>query len=286
MLDWLKYSNIRFKQKTNDLIIPVGPKFSRAKKLELPLGGSTLCLNIPKHSPPNSSYEEWKNKGDVVSKFSPRDYSESYLPSQNWQYINVISRVWGFNGAWVGASGNIKFSISALFWKEQVEGSSLFHPNSFELAISNYLNSFYGFRHSNGKASWEGPINWKPLDGFPMGVAKFDVKPNEIGDYTTIVMLPISDSVIIQLKFITNQAAGNCNLLERDKLVDRSPMNLLISEIIESLEFHLSDEARIQLDNISEGLDGMTLSKVFSPLEWPVDKQDQRDNIKSSLLLS
>ena len=75
------------------------------------------------------------------------------------------------------------------------------------------------------------------------------------------------------MKFKPSQLM-NKPLKERDKLIDRSSMEQLANDIINSVQISLSSEAEVQQVKALEGLDDTSLVTEFPPMKWTTQEQD------------
>ncbi|MFK5948826.1 MAG: hypothetical protein QM500_08680 [Methylococcales bacterium] len=263
--------NVPFKlRQQEEFCTPKGPSFDSAKVIAFSINGSRVEFKAPKHKTSYSSREQLKPKSPFTSEnMIFRNYPDDSVKNNSWKLFSILSRSWGFWGPWfTGAVAETSISVS-LVQSINSNKSSFFHPRAFENAIGNFLSQQYSheFNSSHDKQYWLAPINWKPIKN---GV-KFKVLPNPetfnssfISEYA---IFSISEDMLLVFTFWVEQHTTG-TIADKDKLVDRKPLENLIKNIIDSIKIKLSPEAQAQKEKALAGLDDVSLSKVFAPLKW------------------
>lgn len=276
MLNWLKYAPFKWR-KAPEFCTPQGPKFSSARALKFSLAGTEVTLRLPRHRSGYRSQEQLKPKAGPldISQSSTSYYNQGVMQDNRWRQRLVASRSWGFWGPWfTGARGEVTFSASILVPDNVDTSVSFFHPKVFESMVADYLTALYGRRIGSLGALYEGPINWKPLDIHSVLVASFYVLAHHTGDSNTrMLLLPIGDCQLLKCSFSIDQHSSGSQK-EKDQTVDRSTMEKLVQDIIDSLEITLSPDAQAQQRKALKDCDNPQLCETFPPLKWTTDEQD------------
>lgn len=270
--------HVKYKlRKSKSLVTPKGPNFAWAKTISCDFDGTVVKFKAPKHRPRHSNDEPISPKhelklNEIVFRSS---YTEGFNVSDNWKKIELFYHAWAFYGSWFSgtlAELEIHFNlIKPVNYKNN--NFSLFHPRAFEKIIGDYLtNNFSMFKRETmgGKHHYIAPVNWQPLDSFPMVAARLEVQPDSSVISRPIhyfVFFPITDKVMAVIQFIPSQLLA-LSQEELDKRVDRSSMLELMENIINSIELTLSPEALAQQKSALAGLDNTSLIKDFPPLKW------------------
>ena len=268
--------NVYFKLRRQETFCtPKGPSFNSAKTVAFTIDNTEIVFKAPKDKSGYSSREQIKpSKSNLTADMAFRTYPEDLVKDDSWKYTDIWARSWGFWGPWFsGAVAELPSSITLVKSTEKNNGS-YFHPRAFETVVSDYISQQFSheFSPSNDKQYWLAPIDWKPIqDG-----VKFKVIPNPEtfnSDYISeYAIFPIADDILMIFYFGIQQHAASI-IEDKDKLVDRKPLEKLASDIINSIKITLSQEAQAQKDNALEGLDDTSLSPSFAPLKWSNSEQ-------------
>lgn len=278
MLNWLKYAPFKWRQ-SNEPCSPRGPQFSSAHQLKFSLAGTEVQLKLPRHRSGYRSQEQVKPKLAVldISYDSTRYYNQRVMQDNLWRQCLIASRSWGFWGPWfTGAKGEVTFAAEVIVPDQIDSAVSFFHPSVFESMVADFLTARYARHIGSCGALYEGPVEWQPLDIEGFFAASFYVLANHSGSGNTrMLLLPIGDYQLLKITFLIDQHCAGPQQ-EKDKKVNRSSMEQLVQDIIDSIEVSLSPEAKAQQKSALKGCDNPALSAEFPPLKWTTDEQDAK----------
>ena len=287
--------NILTKKTEADIgpIIPKGPKFSRACRINYDFDGTIFSFIAPKHSPRRKS----QKPQEPVNNFYKLDevnftsyYNKDRNVSNNWRSLELFDRSWAFNGPWfTGAFAELYLSCRLVKLVNYNKNEfSLFHPRAFENHIADYLTNLYSKNidevFPQKKHVLSTPVNWHPLDHLSVNAVQLETVTDDTiraASVTHHVYLPIGDDLFLSFYFRPSQIRSGTQE-DLDKTVSRSTMNELMDNIINSIQVTLSPEALAQQKAAVEGLDDTSLVKEFLPLQWDdVNMDDDQKKIKS-----
>ncbi|WP_299581309.1 hypothetical protein [uncultured Microbulbifer sp.] len=271
MRNFLKYSGLQLR-KVETPVTPVGPDFESAKRKKIIIDGAQVSLILPRHDSGRRKKEKLEPKGDHVRVgYSSRNIS-NFIKNEAWESWPILKRVWAFYGSWfVGQLANINFSISAYRWKFQPENTSVFHPKIFELAVTHFLNSSYGYETDEGVPWHQAPVNWQVIDSLPVPAAKFRVE-SKLGyspSRMQIMQFPVSDKVIVKIQASFGQTCPAHIGILGEEIRDEE-MQALLDKVYCSVQLDFGDIDKSGLRNSLQVAGDATLTKSFAPLKWPV----------------
>lgn len=266
MIDFIKYFPLKLRQPDQNEAIR-GPYFSSLKDITLKVSGNTLRFQTPRHQPKYDYIPVCvKSRDGIESPFRLINGSAN----KTWISAIIFGRAYSFWYQWFGGhKGDLNFDISIIkrHDKHVFNGFSLLHPRGFEYAITNYLNTLYGFKDSLGKATYQAPINWRTHSNLPVFSASFDIKPS---NESLLYVFPISHRHFVKMEFAYIGIG--------DKL--RQQMEALANRIIDSVTLELGPETQSQWDEISAQCADMSLCEEFPPLKWPI-KREEIENVST-----
>ncbi len=258
-----------------ELVIPKGPNFAKAKWASVNFGGTVVRLRLPKHKPPHSDLEQIHLKGEI-SLNSKSSYMDAN-PTGHWQHCHALVRDWRFCGPWfTGALGKIHFALSVNKCQLQAKSETLFQPSVFEREIDNWLTTRYSHQKYQGVCHWEAPLNWKDQPNLPVFATSFDVIKvrGGGGDVLKKVAFPILNNCVVTLHFFHDRSWPG-NMEDVNAIIDRSTMEELSWDIINSLQVELSEEAQQQLAEAQRKYPDEKLSEHRQPLKWTTPEDDE-----------
>ncbi len=258
---------------------PKGPAFKQSQAIVFSIDGTMIGLKAPKHKTVYSSNEQIKPKRRYqLSEFIFRDYPRDFVKDQSWKKAIIFSRSWSFYGPWfTGPVAELPFSTT-LIKATNKKSESYFHPRAFETAVSDFISQQYSHDFDqNNVQEWLAPIDWQPYSN---GV-RFKVTPNPnvinasfIREYA---MVALTDDIILVFTFWLRQRVSGV-IKDKDKMVNRQPLEDLVGDIIDHIKIDFSPEAQAQKDKALEGLEDASLSPAFAPLKWSNAEQPINTN--------
>lgn len=265
---------------------PKGPDIQWAPWLRFSINGTEIKLKVPRHTI------------SLMDPLTPRrrytlhrhDFNRHVQGKPGWEALALLARGWHFNGPWfLGSLGRLYMYAMVVTPSEVNENLSFFHPRALESGIADYLTYRYGDQLSpKGEQMWFAPVNWQPLIGHPCIAAYCDVDANRAINRDILdrfLFFPLSDRHLLAVDLeITRPLVyiGSNKDPERDKdkWIDRAPMERLAMDIINSLEITLSPEAKQQQEQALAGLADRSLVKEFPPLKWSKEVPTTHDAIQ------
>lgn len=253
---------------------PIGPAFSSAKAISFSIDGSLVTFKAPGHKSGFSSRNQIKHRKIYNSNDLPfRLFSDDRVKDHSWKYADVLFRSWGFWGPWfTGNLAEVAFNVS-LIRSSTLKSGSFFHPRAFENAIGEFISQQYSYSFSptDEIQYWLGPVDWLPIT---LG-ARFKVIPNpkthNSGGIYEFAIFPVSDDLLLVFYFSLEQFSAG-RIEDKDKMVDRKPLEELVGNIIDSIHIELSIQAKQQQVEALKNLDDPSLTDTFPPLKWNKDE--------------
>ncbi|WP_062262540.1 hypothetical protein [Endozoicomonas arenosclerae] len=259
-----------------ELVTPKGPNFSKAKWASVNFGGTIVRLRLPKHKPPHSDLEQTHLKGEIKLD-SKNSYMEAN-PTGHWQHCHALVRDWRFCGPWfTGAIARVHFALSANKCQLQDKSETLFQPSVFEREIDYLLTERYADEKFRGASDWQAPLNWQAHQNLPVFSTSYDIAKTNTGgggDVQKRVAFPILNNCIVTLHF-SHRRPWPGNMEDVNAIIDRSTMEELSWDIINSLQVELSEEAQQQLAEAQRKYPDEKLSEHRQPLKWTTPEDDE-----------
>lgn len=277
MLDAIKYTSLKLRKHQN-LCIPKGPNFVRAKKEVVTLCSGSLSFRSPRHAPykKHESGEKRLLKDKIYSVGDTSSFSPRWIPSDGWLETSVFARNWAFYGPWfTGLKGKVSCSISIVNLNGGEGKLNFLYPAALETAIQGYMTAYKGYEiydEENLSAYYVAPKNWQPVSRLKIPAAVFDtLEVFTPGSSQRLVIFPVSSESLIIFKFSLWQYCSGSKK-EKDLKVSAKPMQDLINNIIESIEFSPTLELQDEIDQLKSSCDGdYTVSSECQPFKWPAD---------------
>jgi len=275
-------------RKADGLVNPKGPSFTRAETIRCDFFGTELSFKVPKHRPYYKRVKEHLPERRYQQKNFHFEFhcsdNENHDTPNHLERFNMFRRFWTFYGPWfTGTLAQLSMHITLIKPVNFDHEFSLFHPRAFEKLVGDYLTHLYA-KHINddGTHHYTAPINWQPLQQFPVIAARFEVTPNEgavIRNTTYHLVFALTDKIFASVEFDPGRIKNISNE-ELDKLVSIDSMLELMNNIIDSFKLTLSDEAKQQQQAALAGLDDTSLVKNYPPLDWSGLTSEQITNTK------
>ena len=267
MLNFLRYQHQTAPSR------PTGPNFKRARKVELWLRGSRFKVMVPRHRSihPISAVTARKNVTLAPQQFQHRTHKGMPIAS-----VGLIYRKWEFYNSWLGrriATCDFGFDVYAIPDSAAV---NYFNPRAFEQGLAYILECHNGCAFSNGHQMWLSPMEWQPLTKMPCVAAKFSTLPSTLNIDANLkyreIAFPVTKNLIGIVSFRmywNHMRAEHIEKYGRDvQWVDLSEMEMLIDQVINSIEFELSPEAQVEQREALAGLEDTSLVKEFPPIKF------------------
>ncbi|WP_281647710.1 hypothetical protein [Parendozoicomonas sp. Alg238-R29] len=265
-------------RETKGKVVPKGPSFSRAGKVELNLAGTKIRIRMPPHRPDPRAREGYPSRYQKgYLDLAGADFNLPESISTLWRCGVPLKRSWRFCGPWfTGVKGQIHFTLAVL-QRDLEHGETLFNPRVFESELDAFLTRDYSDEKSYGACDWQSPANWKVVIRSPVTAVAYD-SLNILGAANVVKALsfPIADNCLVQLDFRIDQLTWTGgNLAKVDKQVDRQPMEQLVTDICNSLEIELSETAQQQLAEAQRRFPNEKISEHREPLNWMTPEDEE-----------
>ncbi|WP_431686031.1 hypothetical protein [Hahella sp. NBU794] len=254
--------------------IPAGPDFSQAQRLEVSLSGSMLSMLAPKHQPAKSVDKEIR----LSSNLNLHD--ESIYKTDlhgGCDYFLAMKRFSRFRGP-IFTGYVAQLGITLLLEKilPSRPNFSLFHAGDLEGTVMSLLTQEYGSESSNGRSSYDAPVNWSIKGDFPVPCATYEVltAPNRSGLRKKSMVFPVEHGVLATISFHFQQFAIG-TLADQDKLINPQPLYELAQNIIDSVQLQLSPNILNEYQEIRSQHPDVALSEELKPLKWTSPEQDK-----------
>lgn len=245
----------------------VGPSIHIAKKHEFQIDGTDLCLNFPKHK----SSRHFPKPRDPKKLYRLDNYSfPSMIPSRpGWGSLLCGACAWDFYGRiFTGRIATITMTLTIISPAELKQGTSFFHPRSFEKTVGDYLLFRYEGEADLSDQSWYAPTEWEPFSIGRLQGARFRAISSNQANYSDrYLMLPISDSRLIALCFNMSWDNVNPSSPNRKEQHDISSLEQLCEDIMDTFEVKLSAESLAQQKEALMGLADSALVSKYPPLK-------------------
>lgn len=263
IFDRIKYFPFQLRHGDVDASVCKGPNFYSAPSKSVLFDGSTISVKIPRHR--SLVNNQVSDIGSVDGRsLSFRSFMSHNASTKHWIYQPLINRSWSWLKPWFsGSCGDLYILLSAVKREERhtFKNISFFHPNGFELVLSNYLDTLYGHEEKNGHARCAGPLNWQANRNLPIFSATFDISGSRESIHC---VFPISNDVFIDLSF--SFGTSDTSIVADMKKAAR--------QIVSSLKLNLSNEKQRQYFEVNSNSKDIQLSSNFPPLKWPISKDE------------
>ena len=189
-----------------------------------------------------------------------------------WFAIGVSVDPW-----FTGAIARIHFSLSINKCQFQNNSETLFQPSVLEREIDYLLSKRYSNEKFRGASDWQAPLNWQVHKNLPVESVSFDISKTNTGgggDVQKKLVFPILNDCMVILHF-SHRRPWPGNMEEVNAIIDRSTMEELSWNIINSLQVELSEEAQQQMAVAQSKYPDETLSEQRQPLKWTTPEDDE-----------
>ncbi len=249
----------------------VGPSINDTRELSFYIDDTHISLQVPKH----------KSRLRIPQRNPARHYHTESIrfppmyPNARggWDALRCISSACDFYGPiFTYALGTLDVNLSIFKPYKPDENISFFRPRSFEFTIAEIMTLAYGEDFGLNGQTWLAPEDWQPITRFQTICALFQ-EGRIIGPPERIfrLMMPISDKHLLSLSvtLIWNHVdIHKGGPKKSDDVHDISAMKQLCSDIMDSLQVKLSDEALAKQAEALNGLEDTSLVAEYPPLKW------------------
>jgi hypothetical protein len=286
MLDWLKFfpfvSTSRMFARP-DIQEIRGPYFATPRENRWRIGDSTFYFKAP-WTNPILGLGGLGGYGRTVTSISPggrnilrSDWERVFgsaeksprVKGQWWFY----AKDWYFVGPWfTGWEGCLKASALLIDTRQDAQ-SNLFHPRVFESTVCDYLDHGYGYRRSDKKPDYRGPLNWyvKSLSSSIQAVVcdLHEIHNRGINhpDVTRFVYFPVSTHQFVLISF---DFVG----LDTHDEIRAKPLFALCDSIIDSMRLEVGQSTQAEWDKVKETCPDMSLSDTMGEFKWPLFEEE------------
>ena len=282
MLDWLRYFPLTLRH-SNEPVTPRGPYIPWMLKHKWQFRDSYFYLRCPMANPAVGDPGLWRKsrspgRGDITQYSFNNGQLDLMHTQQRWQHEHFFARTWLFVGPWfMGVESFLALSASLVTPHKPgiFSDSSLFHPNVFESAIVDYLNSYFGHVKTGGRPHFRGPMNWRILDiSDTIKAALMDIHvigntSKENPKLNRLVFFPISDRKLVCLFF----DFGGTPIYKAGR-VNPAPMLELADKIIASFRLEVGPKTLADWNAVKAICPDMSITPEFGELKWPINPKD------------
>ncbi|MBB5212601.1 hypothetical protein [Microbulbifer hydrolyticus] len=281
MRNFIKYPPLEW-CKNHANCSPQGPSFNWAPRTQVQLGGSTLQIKAPRHSPRRSTVEQVRviSGRDVLDDPQLGRFAEGVMANRDWGKISLLARSWAFYGPWMsGCKGELRMNATLIGRAENCAFSniSFFNPKAFEMVLVQYLNDLYGHENWENEDSHiprhHGPVDWLRHNHFPVPSASFKIY-NQGEDSSDLALpdhlfvFPVTDQHFVEVCFVQEYYSRD---EKGDVAFDTAPLQELQENIFSSITLSLGPETQSRVDKVKAEVGDMQLCKTFAPLKWPTN---------------
>ena len=252
---------------------PVGPAFSKAKKVKTLINGSVLQVKVPAHRA-SSAYEPCDPKSSYDLTLLNIPYANPQ--DQRLRGISILRRTWDFYGPmFTGRKASCFMNVTLCSSSNRIESENYFHPKAFEKGVSDILTYEFESDKLSGVQNWLAPSEWSPIYSYDCIAAKFKVLPNthnKLRRYYVYFMMPVLNSYIVSFSFEVSWSGVPKNIKNTEdkkaEWIDTSEVQKLIDDVINSVNFELSPLAEGQMFDAKNNGEKAKVSMEFSPIKW------------------
>ena len=262
-----------------DHCVPIGPKFSQAKPVQLNFSTVTIDLRAPRHLARDGLTEP------EIKPISYIDLSESigfekYQDNSDFTMSYILWREWRFRGPlFTGVAAVINFYILAIRPPKRLEHKNLLIPTEFEHCIDEHLKLKHAFMRDEGRNSQDAPFDWQVLTNgsFLAPAIRYRGEPVQktsiISYRNSNVLLALNSEYFLEFRFDFYQAC-NGSQKEKDQRISPEPLFALTEKIINSIEVNYSPEIQQQIAAIKQQYPDNQLSETRELLNMMSPEQE------------
>lgn len=260
-----------------------GPYFAKLRENTWRFGDSTFYFSAPRANPvlsfrgvERTLVSVSPGRRNILTGLFERVSGSSgcspRVKDERWFY----AKHWYFVGPWfTGVEGGLNASALLVYTRQDAQ-SNLFHPRVFESTVCDYLDHGYGYRRSDKKPRYRGPLNWhvKPLSSSIQAVV-CDLHEIHNGGkdnpgLTRFVFFPVSTHQFVEISF---RFVG----LDIHDEVRAKPIFALCDSIIDSMRLEVGKSTQGEWDKVKETCTDMALSESMGEFQWPLFKEEPND---------
>ena len=262
-----------------DHCVPIGPKFSQAKPVQLNFSTVTIDFRAPKHLPEDSLAEP---------EIKPRSYIDlsEYMQFQAYQKKSdflrndIFLREWRFRGPlFTGVAAVLSCHISLIRPPKYLQHKNLLIPTEFESCIDEHLKQRHSLMRDEGRNGQDAPFDWQVLKdkGYFAPAIRYRGEPVQktsiISYRNSNVLLALNSEFFLEFRFGFYQACGGTQK-EKDQRISPEPLFALTEKIINSIEVNYSPEIQQQIAAIKQQYPDNQLSETRELLNMMSPEQE------------
>ncbi|VUD40393.1 hypothetical protein TDB9533_00180 [Thalassocella blandensis] len=271
MISWIKYAPFKLRESDSSECEAAGPKFKKSQSRELNVGGNKIRFTAPRSSLFGKAAHTFDTGSNDALKYDDfKIENKDLVATENWHKTVICVKEWTYNGAWfLGRQATTQFAITLhkRVENKKFKGEGFLNPKSFEFAIANLLDNYYGHRigiRAENSAKYNGPLSWTPIENMDRPAVTFQLYNPAVP--LRFFIFPVTQDIlaIFEFAYYGNNAV--------QKIQDELPL-----KIIDSVRLIPSEEVSSQLKAVEKSAENnQKLSKDLGPFNWPINVEQFR----------